>query len=92
MRGSHEHLIEQTKQTVKAKSSCQRQQRNTNQSKASKYVRKLGGQAIWANELVKKSASEASQPSNQQSNQPTSQLTAEQLTNLPTNRGADLPN
>ena len=54
------------------------QQSNTNQSNASKYVRKLGGQAIWANELVKKWASQASQPSNQQSNQATSQLTTEQ--------------
>ena len=36
LRGSHEHPIEQTKQTVKVKSSYQSQQRNANQSKASK--------------------------------------------------------
>ena len=37
VRGSHEHPIEQTKQTVRAKSSCQRQQSNVNESKARKH-------------------------------------------------------
>ena len=40
LRDSSEHTSEQIKQTVTAKSSCQSQQRNANQSKASKYVRK----------------------------------------------------
>ena len=47
VRGSHEHPIEQTKQTVKVKSSCQSQQRNANQAKratmcASKACRARG--------------------------------------------------
>ena len=37
VRGPHEYPIEQSKQTVKAKSSCQSQQRNANQSKASAH-------------------------------------------------------
>ena len=39
LRGSHEHPIEETKQTVKEKSSYQTQQKNANQSKASKHMR-----------------------------------------------------
>ena len=52
MRKSSEHLKEQTKQIVKAKSSCQSKQRNVNQTKASNRLCKQTSQANNFAELI----------------------------------------
>merc|ERR1711891_136611 len=65
-RGSHEHPTEQTKQTVNAKSSCQSQQRNANQSQARKH------------NIRKQSCRAKLQPTNQPTNQPQPNKSSEQ--------------
>ena len=84
VRSSYEHPIEQTKQTVKAKSRCQSQQRNANQR----------SQAIWASRASKEASQLfsqlASQPTNQLTNQPINQPT-NLLTNQPTSQPASQP-
>ena len=64
LRESSEHSSEQIKQTVKAKSSCQSQQRKANQSKASKHVRKQS-MSSQANNFAWLSQSKAKQATKQ---------------------------
>ena len=65
MRKSSEHPNEQTKQIVRAKSSCQSQQKNASQSKASKHVRKQS-MSSQANNFTWLSQSKASNQANNQ--------------------------
>ena len=87
VRGPHEYPIEQSKQTVKAKSSCQSQQRNANQSKASAHnMRKQSAyhqSEVKLSEQSERLSQPASPPASQPVSQPASQP-ASQPTNQPT--------
>ena len=94
VRGPHEYPIEQSKQTVKAKSSCQSQQRNANQSKASAHnMRKQSAyhqSEVKLSEQSERLSQPASPPASQPVSQPASQP-ASQPTNQPTNQQTNQP-
>ena len=94
VRGPHEYPIEQSKQTVKAKSSCQSQQRNANQSKASAHnMRKQSAyhqSEVKLSEQSERLSQPASPPASQPVSQPASQP-ASQPTNQPTNKPTNQP-